>query len=372
MAARTSFGRSFLVISVLLGLAGCAATHGDPGELWAPGTETGSPPIVTPGAVPASLEGCLEAGGELLELDSVSNNDREDHGELLTFGISPEGLLAAAGADGTLKFWTLDAELLATVDGSALVYGVEAGRTPITDLAFYEEAAIVGDVRGLVSHMDAEGAFWPVGGTTPDVPIRSVAVHAATARYAHAQVGPDLVPLVVRAIPGTEGDGEVFEIEPTIVTEPNDLAFAPGGELVVVGGPMAEIEIHDAADPRTVLRSVGFHGSVPIREVALSARGGVGVAVSEDYLYVLRELEAWREIWIPEHQGRSVDVTPGGAVAFSVGADGMLLSHWTEDGSEAARAPVADPITVRVDPSGALVIVGSRDATIHVFGCTAP
>jgi hypothetical protein len=301
----------------------------------------------------------------------VSNNDREDHGELLTLGISSAGHLAAAGADGTLKFWTLDAELLATVDGSALLYGAETGRTPITDLDFHGDAAIVGDIRGLVSHMDADGSFWPVGGTTPDIPIRTVAVHSESGRFAHAQVGPGLVPLVVRGIPGVSEDTSAFEIE-TTVAEPNDLAFAPGGELVVVGGPLPEIEVRDAIDPRILVRSVGFHGTVPVREVAIADHGDTAVMVSESYLYVLRNLDAWGEHWLPEHQGRSVDVTPNGAFALSVGADARLVAHRTEDGLEVAAVTVPDPVTVRVDPSGTLVIVGSRDATIHVFGCAAP
>ena len=33
---------------------------------------------------------------------------------------------------------------------------------------------------------------------------------------------------------------------------------------------------------------------------------------------------------------------------------------------------VFDPVTVRLDATGALAIVGSRDAIIHVFGCVAP
>jgi len=368
-----------ILLIAMLALVGCAAAHATP---------EGVPPIdepvvgarvtmgvgaVDPGAVltppvtvpPSALEGCLDAGGELVELESVDNNDREDHGSLLTLGISAGGHLAAAGEDGTLKFWTLDAELLATVDGSALTYGLEEGRTPITDLDFMGDAAIVGDVRGLVSHMDPDGSFWPVGGTTPDVPIRTVAVHSETNRFAHAQTGADLVPLVVRSI----DDGAVFEITDTI-GEPNDLAFAPTGELVVVGGPGAEIEVRDAVDPTVVLRTVGFHGSVPVREVAIADH--VAVAVSEDYLYVLRDLEAWREIWIPEHQGRSVDLTPSGDFALSVGADGRLSAHRTLDGTEVASVDVFDPVTVRLDATGALAVVGSRDAIIHVFGCAAP
>jgi hypothetical protein len=374
--------RLLVLLPAIMSVLGCASVHVDPPPVVDPELPrvdarghavSGAAPWVVPPTVtpPArALEACLAAGGELVELDSVDNNDSADHGALLTLGISPSGVLGVAGEDGTLKFWTLDAELLASVDGSVLTYGSEEGRTPITDLQFLDDVAIAGDVRGLVAHVAADGSYWPLGGTMPDVPIRSVAVHAATQRFAHTQLGtidaPDVAPLVVRDME----EGVTVEIATTLEL-PNDLAFAPSGELLVAGadGGGPQIEIRSAADPGTVVDSFGFHGSTPIVEIAHAQAGTIAAAISAQYIYLLEGLEVAAELWIPEHAGRSVDVTPGGAFVLSVGADGMLLAHDPAEPTEVARVEVPDPVTVRVDATGTAVIVGSRDAIVHVFGC---
>jgi hypothetical protein len=204
-------------------------------------------------AVEPPLEGCLAAGGELVEIASVDNNDQHDHGALLTFGVSPSGVLAAAGEDGTLKFWTLDAELIGSVDGSLITYGAEVGASPITDVAFMGEMAVVGDVRGLVQQMGSDGTFGVIGGTTPDVPIVAVAFDEATGRFAHAQMG-DVVPLAVHSI---DGSSEPVDIESTLDVV-RDLAFASTGELWVAGWTdgTAALEIRDAHDPSVVVHSI--------------------------------------------------------------------------------------------------------------------
>jgi hypothetical protein len=357
--------------AVLFLLASCSAAHQaapiDP-EPIAPDIRDvpiGTPPgqVVAPPAT--GIEACLLGGGELVEVDSVDNNDREDHGALLTFGISNEGLLAAAGADGTLKFWTLDAELLATVDGSLLTYGSEEGRTPITDLTFFGENVLAGDIRGLVAQMSSDGSYFPVAGTTPDIPIRSVAFHAGSMRLAHAQVG-DVVPLVVRKMDGPES----WEIAETL-DEPNDLAFAPSGELFVVGvdGGRATIEVREAADPTAVLEEHVYFTTAPIAEVAFARSAPIGAAVSTGAFYVIRDLAPFQTI---AHGGTSVDLSPPGAFAFTVGSEGRLAAISTESGDIVADVAVASPVKVRVDATGTLVLVGSEDAIIHVFSCAAP
>ena len=86
------------VLLVSLALAGCSTSH--PGPAAPPDlqpTWTARSAIFTDAIAPpaSGLDACLAAGGELYEVGSVDNNDQADHGALLTFGISPGGLLAA-------------------------------------------------------------------------------------------------------------------------------------------------------------------------------------------------------------------------------------------------------------------------------------
>lgn len=347
---------------VSLALAGCSTSHPEPDAPPDPQPTWVTPSVVVlPGTVaapPRGLDVCLGEGGELVEVGSVDNNDQHDHGALLTFGISPGGVLAAAGADGTLKFWTLGSELIATADGSALTYGSETGAVPITDLAFDEDLALAGDVRGLVQGFGADGTFQVLGGTTPDVPIVAVAFDAPTRRLAHAQAG-DVVPIVVR---GPDGSIEITET----IDDLRDLAFGPGGELLVGGARAAggAVEVRDALDAR-IVRAVLTTGSA-VAELAVAREGERAAAVSADALLVLEDGAIAREV---AGGASSVDLTPSGDVALTVGADGVLRARATDDGRELAQVSVDAPLQVRVDATGQRVIVGSTDAILHVFAC---
>src|SRR5689334_3102239 len=107
------------VLFVVAGaLSGCgAASHGDD-------------PADPPGGAATGLEACVLGGGHLVEVDSVENDDVTDHGDLVAFAASSSDVLAAAGADGTVKLWSLDEGLLGVVDSSALLYGAEIPAAP--------------------------------------------------------------------------------------------------------------------------------------------------------------------------------------------------------------------------------------------------
>lgn len=371
MRHRTNSIGLFLTLAALAG-AGCSSAR-ERGSVETPSSPSVTLALPSLGIAPRNdLETCLAAGGELVMVGEVDNNDQADHGALLTFGISRGGLLAAAGADGTLKFWSFDEELLATVDGSALTYGSEVGAVPITDVAFGgDEAAITADVRGLVSSMSADGSFYVLGGTTPDVPIVAVAFDEGTERIAHAQSAADVVPLVIRAIGSVEEGAEpVIEIGDTL-DEITDLGFSSRGDLLVAGGHggAAAIEIRGAADLRTVRARVQVHGA-PYVELALAPEGDLGAAIAPGRIDLLRDDAIERTIDLGEDAPASVDVTPSGAIVFSAGARGELVAHRTSDGVELARVRADAPVRVRVDPTGRRVIVGSSDALLHAFACT--
>lgn len=383
MTTNTQLGLVTMLSAVGL-TGGCTGTHVVMDDASRPDAAVvlGDDASVSPDAalspdapVPAGepLESCLLAGGSLVEVARVFNNDVEDHGALLTFGVSDSGLLAAAGEDGTLKFWNLDAELIGTIDGSLLTYGSEVGASPITDLAFRGENALAADRRGLVQEMGPDGSFLPLGGTTPDVPIVALAYHPATDRIAHAQHAEGVVPLTIRA-----PDGTVTEITPTL-TSIHDLAFAPDGSLWVAGGAGAgglspTVEQRDAADPARVLRTIEVEspeGGVVV-ELAMSQSGGAIAMRTMERVEVhfgegIRSIPftSWAEV-----VGAGVALTRPGGVALTVESDGSLVAHAVLEERTLASVNVGGlPVNVRTDASGRLVIVGRADANILAYTC---
>jgi hypothetical protein len=382
--------RSAVAVTVAVMAVGCSGTHvamDDAGRSPSPdaAASAADAAISLADAAPApdafraptdpALERCLLEGGRLVEVARVFNNDQEDHGALRTFGISPTGQLAAAGEDGTLKFWALDATLLGTIDGSLLTYGSETGASPITDLAFRGDHAIAGDVRGLVAELAADGTYFPLGGTTPDVPIRAVALHEASGRLAHAQRAEGVAPLVVRA-----ADGTVTEITETL-PEVNDLLFTSDGSLWVAGASLGapRVEVRDAADPSRILRTLeptspeggavmelssSLHGET----VAMLTTERVRVDFGEGFVEI--PFPGWAEI-----VGRSVALTPEGGVVLTLDSQGELAAHAAREERSLARVdtrgedPGALPVAVRVDASGTLAVVGRRDAWLLAYAC---
>ncbi|MGE0788918.1 MAG: WD40 repeat domain-containing protein [Sandaracinaceae bacterium] len=368
---------AFASVLLLLVLGGCAEIHETPPDVTfldvygSAGVAPRIAPIDPTDRTP--LESCLEAGGSLDVRDAVFNNDQADHGELLRFGISEEGHLAVAGADGTLKFWTLERELLGEVDGSLLTYGEELPASPITDLVYDGDTVIAGDVRGLVAQLSIDQGFLPIGGTTPGIEIRSVAFDATRQRLAHAQVGEGVPSLVVRGLES----GDVWEIGAGV--EPRDLAFTPSGRLVVAGERDGTpfLEVYAADDPSVVEGGGVELTFLPGRIVELAqAEAGTLVVATDSRLaaFDARASLQWAaDIALPaEHGPRSVAVTPNGRVAFSVGADGRLLAVSLAEGATLADLELSDPVAVRVDATGSIVLVGQRDGWIRAVRCVTP
>ncbi len=355
------------LLLALAGLAGCTEAHvaspdagvsePDAAVVLADAPRTDAP------APEALLATCLSEGRGLVEIATVDNNDTADHGALLRFGLSPAGLIAAAGGDGTLKLWTLDAELLGTFDGSILTYGPEIPAAPITDIAFDGESILVGDVRGIVLQMEPGGGLFPIGGTTPEIAIRAVAFDAAHRTLAHAQSG-DVAPLLIRA------DEATVELETELLVD--DLMFAANGDLWVAGSSSGYLAIERRAAPSfdTVSESIAPAGPGAFVEMASLATGpehGRFAAVSEGSTLLGSGT-------LVSGGGVSVALATDGTstVALIAGPDGLSA----RDALDGAGTPIAvgslaldGAVTVRVDEGGALAVVGTSDAHLHVLAC---
>ncbi len=361
--------RITVLLSVLSSLVfGCSTAYTPDAperELHAVITPSGLAPIALP---PAGLDGCFTGAGALVELGAVNNNDQTNHGALLTFGISPGGIVAAAGEDGTLKFWTMENTLVGVADPGVLTYGPELGGAPITDLAFTDEMAIAGDIRGLVQELGPDGSGGVVGGTMPDVPIASVAFDRATQRLAHAQGGPsapDVTPLVIQSLDGTFNAN--IEDTMSLVT---DLAYAADGTLVVGGtdGTQATLEIRGAGDPNVVLARPSLGTDAEVIEVAAAREGATVVVATNRALFSVSGATATR-ITTSDADFRSVDLTPSGDFVLTVDANGLVRVLSTVDGHEVAHLTIETALGVRVNATGDRVVVGGSNAMLHVLTC---
>ncbi len=337
-----------------LALAGCTSAHGLPEPSSAP-------------AEPSALGACLAEGGALVELGSVDNNDQHDHGALLRFELSPAGLVAAAGEDGTLKFWTLDATLVGVADPGVLTYGAEVGGAPITDLAFEGETAIAGDVRGLVQGLGSAGTASVLSGTDPDVPIAAVAYAPASGWLAHAQGGPsapDVVPLIVKTL-----DGETRWNLTATIDDIRDLAFDEEGRLYVAGAEdgAAVVEVRDAEDPTLLANRFSLGEDAHAVELARTADGATLVAATEHGLFALEE-NGPRLLRTSDAALRSIALTPTGDAIASIDEAGELVLSGPE-GATLAQTRIPGAIGVRVTAAGDRLVVGSVDAHLRVLGC---
>lgn len=381
MERRTTMGtttaRGITILIGMVTLAGCTENHVRGSDVGTAAGDAG--PIVLADAGPPAVDApplpdapepplvpllatCLADGRGLREIAVVDNNDTTDHGALLRFGLTPAGLLAAAGADGTLKLWTLDAELLQTFDGTILTYGPEIPAAPIADLAFDGERILAGDIRGIVLALTRDGGLEPVGGTTPEIPIRAVAFDPLTRRLAHAQTG-DVSPLTVRA-----EDGTTVEVATDVLV--SDLAFTASGALLVAGERAGRpvIETRDASLAVVLGADITFDVDGAFLEVALAPALGESAprlgAVATAHVMLGGEAIAFEG-------GRSIALATDEASAFALvaGTQGLVVMDAAGTPGREVFRLAGDSVTVRVDATGTLAVLGGSDARIHVLAC---
>ncbi|MCB9594646.1 MAG: WD40 repeat domain-containing protein [Sandaracinaceae bacterium] len=354
------------LLPCVLVLVGCASVHEpvvsdvppDVIVVTTPRAET-FPPLMT------SFESCLLDGGELVEVASVDNDDVTEHGAMWTFAIAPDRRIAVASEDGSIKVWTLDG-FIEELDPGAFLYGVEVVGAQVQDLAFLDAQIVAGDVQGVVSAWQ-DGFPRVVGGTNPDVGIVAVAVEPDQRWVAHADTSAG-GNVMIRGM----DDAVTFGPLPTELAEVSDLAFVEGRLVLAGRGELPGLELRDAADPTVTVASFSTDRSFSgITEVAASAAGETLAFVTLETVGVL---DADLELrWITDgahgHVPLSVAVADTGRALFTVGAEGRLRAWSGVDGAPLATVDVPDPVAVRVDRAGDLVVVGSRDGVLRAFSC---
>lgn len=340
----------------------------------APTPPAPTPPPANPPAPPstpiAQLESCLGAGGSLVEVDRVFNNDSSDHGALVAFAVSPDRELAAAGADGTVKIWTLEG-LVGTVMASVLTYGPEVDAAPATDLAYHDGRIVVADTRGLVTAWTLEGEMEVLGGTDPTVAMAAVAFDASHTYMAQADARAGGT-LMVRRIDGTPTVVGPLE---TSIESVRDLAFLASGGLLVAGnGPTGgSIELRDGADPTHTLATFAAGAGSSIGEIATA--GDIVVAALGDAIVLLEATTLGTRGRIdlgPSAAATTVAITDDARYAFTVDRAGFVRIIDVTRGAEIGRFDTseADPVSVRIDAPSGLVFVAHSNANIRALSCT--
>lgn len=355
-------------LALLLVLSGCATVH-DPAPVDRP-PEVSVVTTPRPEAFPpitSDFESCLLEGGELVQVASVDNDDTREHGAVWTFGVGADRRIAVAAEDGTIKLWTLDG-FVTELDPGAFLYGVEVEGAQVQDLAFLDGTVVAGDVRGVVSAWEADGGFPQiVGGGDPDRGIVAVAVEPARRWVAHADVSAG-GHVMVRGM----DDAVTFGPLATELVEVADLAFSEGRLLLAGRGALPGLELRDAADPGVVLARLDVDTSFSgVSEVAISGGSETVAFVTLETVGVTGpDLDLrWITRDVGSHTPLSVDVVDSGRVVFTVGAEGALRAWSGADGAVLAAVEIPDPVAVRVDRTGDLAVVGSRDGVLRAFAC---
>lgn len=368
--------RSSLLLLALLGsapLMGCSlGVERAPAESPPPA----SPPVearpdvdARPAPVLSLLSSCLERRGAWVEVDRVFNNDTTDHGTLIELAVSPDQRLAAAGADGTVKIWTLEG-LVGTVMAAELAYGPELPIAPAADLAFHDGRVVVADTRGLVTSWTVEGEMDVLGGTDPDVSMVAVAFDEPRGRLAQADARAHGGVLVRQLGSAAAVVGPLA----TTLESVSDLVFLADGRLVLAGRDAdgAALEVRDAADPTRTLASLRA-GADGRRVVELAAAADTVVALLDEALLVLGPtLELRHRVTLGDGAyARSVTLTEDGRHALVADEAGILRTVETTSGQLGTPFDTGEPdaVAVRLTPPGELAFVAHRGGNIRALAC---
>ncbi|MBK8170561.1 MAG: hypothetical protein IPK60_09480 [Sandaracinaceae bacterium] len=378
-------------LAVCAALAGCAVAHSSEpaAEIGLPEVQFAlpNPAVVSrppPAEARAQLETCLAAGGGLIEVDRVNNNDTTAHGSVTAFASSPGGILGVASADGVVKFWTLEG-MVSSASHSLFSYGPELPAAPGTDLAFDGDELFLADVGGLVTKWYVDGRSRIVGGTSPGIAIVAVAVDHPRGRIAHAEdvVGGRIM------LRGVGEDTTVLGPLETQAYEVSDLAFFDDGRLVIGGKNVAGaalLEVRDSADPARVVAAyahawAGFTEGPAVTLVSeLAVRPGHVAVATNAYAVFLDEamnVTATSER-LPLLSSRSIELTEHGLFAFvaNVVDEHVEISVFDTANAhqlQSVRALAGDSsiVSLRTDDANDLLFAAYENGVIVALSCAA-
>jgi WD40 repeat protein len=308
----------------------------------------------------AGAEGTVKlwraADGALLR--TLTGHDGDVNG----VAFSPNGsYVASAGSDGTVRVWrTQDGRLLHTLVGEGGI---------VLSVAFSPDSQLVAS-----GSEDGRVKLWRVSDrqlvrTIPahDLWVSSVAFSPSGGVLASASAD-GTVKLWQVANGQPVGDIQAHALWVT------HIAFSPDGQLLASAGEDGTVKLWRVSD-RQLVRTLSYSDAAPVYGVAFSADGSlVAAGGGENIIKIWRVSDGGLQRSLAGHaaQVSSIAFAPSSPVLASSGGDGAIKLWRTTDGALLATLTghTAQVASVAFAPNRNLLASGSGDTTVRLWRAT--
>jgi WD40 repeat protein len=308
----------------------------------------------------AGAEGTVKlwraADGALLR--TLTGHDGDVNG----VAFSPNGsYVASAGSDGTVRVWrTQDGRLLHTLVGEGGI---------VLSVAFSPDSQLVAS-----GSEDGRVKLWRVstGALERTIPAHDLWVSSVA-------FSPSGGVLASASADGTVKLWQVANGQPVGDIQAHALwvthiAFSPDGQLLASAGEDGTVKLWRVSDMQLV-RTLSYSDAVPVYGVAFSADGSlVAAGGGENIIKIWRVSDGGLQRSLAGHaaQVSSIAFAPSSPVLASSGGDGAIKLWRTTDGALLATLTghTAQVASVAFAPNRNLLASGSGDTTVRLWRAT--